>query len=329
MFLHLMVCWALLDIFGLPATLAQESNATCQSTFAWHESKHLTGPVVLLLPIGSRQTTHSGRVQRSVGLDIFGNIRTYIARAIAYSVPAILPTQEYAAPSGTYANSCECNTVAYSLVSACAACQGANYITWLAWTPNCNETAGSLPQAPPSGTVIPLWAYISVSIDGTWNATAAYINASATSPPATISGGPLQTTTASVQVASPSSITTTTSSHPGTNVGAIVGGVVGGIMGLLAVTGIVLLCVRKRYRHTNRYSAGQLTDIPQPVPPYVFSGEPVGCQAPAETRKVYNPDDPSTFPVPLEPPAVLPTAHTVPPMPSIHPLGAYTGAPEV
>jgi hypothetical protein len=55
----------------------------------------------------------------------------------AFTVPVLPSGYEYAGPSGKSKsddNLCECNTVTYSLLSACDACQGAN---WLTYDPLC------------------------------------------------------------------------------------------------------------------------------------------------------------------------------------------------
>ncbi|KIK98729.1 hypothetical protein PAXRUDRAFT_133604 [Paxillus rubicundulus Ve08.2h10] len=157
-----MVFWALLCALpsGLqPATLAQESNATCQPRFAWADNSLGQSPCIVAPYLESQCFTNGlCRLNPQAG-------------------------QYYEAPSGAYANPCECNTVAYSLVSACGACQGAIYLTWPARTVNCNATADSqfsgLPQAPPLGTAAPPWAFLGLGIDDTWNGEASYINATA------------------------------------------------------------------------------------------------------------------------------------------------------
>ncbi|KAF9246139.1 hypothetical protein BU15DRAFT_70255 [Melanogaster broomeanus] len=300
----------------------------------FHPLGGLSGPVGL---VGHLVQTTSNSCS-NVHCDMLARLQ------LGFSIPALPQGEEYTAPSGTNANRCECNTVAYSLVSACAACQDANYISWPAWIINCNATAvrqvaffllakhivigfSSLPEAPPPGTVVPPWAFISVNQNGTWNATAASLNA--TSIPTTTSSLAPQSTSTAAPLASPSSTTTSGPSHSGTNVGAIAGGVVGGVMGLLAVAGIILCCIR-RNRGTNRYSPGMLIEAPetnmtQSVPAYVFSGEPT------EAPKLYNPDDPSTFPLPHSPGPSNTTfmMNTQTSSLRLQPPGAYTGAPEV
>jgi hypothetical protein len=53
----------------------------------------------------------------------------------AFSVPALQPGYEYTGPSIDDYNLCKCNTVVYSLLSACDACQGAEWISYVLHPP--------------------------------------------------------------------------------------------------------------------------------------------------------------------------------------------------
>jgi hypothetical protein len=54
-----------------------------------------------------------------------------VSSLTVFTVDPLLPGNEYFGPSGTdNSNLCKCSTIAYSLVSACAACQGADWITY-------------------------------------------------------------------------------------------------------------------------------------------------------------------------------------------------------
>jgi len=46
-----------------------------------------------------------------------------------FTVSALPPDTHYAAPTVAEANSCECSTVTYSLISACVDCQNATFLT--------------------------------------------------------------------------------------------------------------------------------------------------------------------------------------------------------
>ena len=59
-------------------------------------------------------------------------VRTWPSHLLTvFTVDPLLPGEEYFGPSGVdNSNLCKCSTVAYSLVSACAACQDAEWITY-------------------------------------------------------------------------------------------------------------------------------------------------------------------------------------------------------
>ncbi|KAI6128276.1 hypothetical protein EDD17DRAFT_846712 [Pisolithus thermaeus] len=148
-----------------------------------------------------------------------------------FNVQSLDPGNEYSCPSGNNANACTCNTVTYSLLSACAACQNGTYVDWFAWVLNCSTTYVGYPESIPSGTAIPHWAYQDVTPDGNFNVTLA--KAVGDRPETTATNA---STTASL-TPSPSSSTSSTSSpstQESNNTGAIVGGVVGGVVGLVA-----------------------------------------------------------------------------------------------
>ncbi|KAF9234485.1 hypothetical protein BU15DRAFT_52578 [Melanogaster broomeanus] len=294
MFFRLVVYRAplvLLGIFsGLRTTLAQSSNATCSASYSWAMNSLRQSPCLVAAYLESQCI--NSLFQR---VCIVIHNRTYIQGPTEIEVPAHPNGQPYIAPSGTRANRCECNTVVYSLVSACGACQGANHLSWQGWIINCNVTADRqvvFPGATPMGTAIPPWAKMTVKCE--WrlhimlHKSYLIIFYSKAVP-----GTRLQPV--STLVTSPSSTTTSKSSHSGINVGAIAGGVVGGVIGLLAMAGTILYCIRRK-RGTNRHSSGMVVETPeanmtQSVPAYVPNGKP------AEARTLYNPDDPSTFPL--------------------------------
>ncbi|KAI0723520.1 hypothetical protein C8Q76DRAFT_398599 [Earliella scabrosa] len=65
---------------------------------------------------------------------------------------------------------CGCNTVMYSMLEACARCQypldvSLNQITWSQYAENCTSTSiSSYPNPIPSGTAIPAWAFIDITV---------------------------------------------------------------------------------------------------------------------------------------------------------------------
>ena len=61
----------------------------------------------------------------------FWRIRTILSVSAAFTLGTLTPGQTYSGPNVTTANSdqCNCNTVVYSVISACAACQQGGWPT--------------------------------------------------------------------------------------------------------------------------------------------------------------------------------------------------------
>ncbi|KAI0245139.1 hypothetical protein BJV78DRAFT_147273 [Lactifluus subvellereus] len=68
-------------------------------------------------------------------------------------------------------NLCLCNTVTYSLLSACGACQDDTWTTWSQYSFNCTNKmpVSSFPNPVPSGTGVPQWALLDVTLENNWN----------------------------------------------------------------------------------------------------------------------------------------------------------------
>ncbi|PSS19939.1 hypothetical protein PHLCEN_2v3112 [Hermanssonia centrifuga] len=65
---------------------------------------------------------------------------------------------------GFTATDCACNTVLYSLLSACAVCQSMTYVSWTSWEAFCSKVyVASYPDNIPSFTSVPQWAYLDVT----------------------------------------------------------------------------------------------------------------------------------------------------------------------
>ncbi|KIL68694.1 hypothetical protein M378DRAFT_822990 [Amanita muscaria Koide BX008] len=87
-----------------------------------------------------------------------------------------LPNISYAyfGPPAGEADPCRCSSVYYSLLAGCAACQDANWMRWNNYTQNCSTVYLTIFPSPiPSGTKVPHWAYLNVSIDGEFDPTEA------------------------------------------------------------------------------------------------------------------------------------------------------------
>ncbi|KAG8967553.1 hypothetical protein FRC03_009806 [Tulasnella sp. 419] len=195
-------------------------------------------------------------------------------------VPALVTQGPYNPPSGQGANQCRCNTVVYSLLSACSACQNGLVGTWSTWIQFCPPTfvtVADYPLAPPVDTEIPKWALVDPSKTGAWNVTEAQAIA-----------------------------TSAKKSSGGSNTGAIAGGVVGGVAGLALIGALAFLWHRRRQEKGDKvtpvpYGDPGFSATYQPeksVPPRTDLGTPapfLPAQTPAPF-KPYDPTDPSTFP---------------------------------
>ncbi|KAI0259719.1 hypothetical protein BC834DRAFT_603554 [Gloeopeniophorella convolvens] len=216
----------------------------------------------------------------------------------SFSIPQLPSTTvAYLGPKGPEdASLCQCNTVVYSLLSACDACQGASWIPWSEWKLNCTQVVAAtvFPNAIPSGTRVPHWAYLNVTVTDTWNAAQASqagdLPEAVASPESTVSSAATETPVSSSS-AKPSS-----TGH-GSNTGAIAGGVVGGVVGLGLVLGVGgWLLMKRRGTHVRShkvnsdmdqvYNRVTLHHTPEEEPP----------------KKYYNPADPTTFPSAITPP---------------------------
>jgi len=258
------------------------------------------------------------------------NVAAYLEATCGTGLFSIAPLPQgslYRGPNAGQDNLCQCNTIVYSLVSACGACQGSSsWIQWSQWRVNCStvSSAGTYPNAIPDGTRIPHWAYLDVSVADTWNATAAQsAGDSPESTPSTTSStsGPSSTT-------SPSS----SSNHNSSNTGAIAGGVVGGVVGASLVVGLIIWYTRRRRWRAVARPSPFMTDAPHMAEAF---GIPDSSTSPP-IPKYYDPSDPSTFPTSLASPSatVIQTtpgseqAHgpTTPPI-SVNDRNRYTGLP--
>ncbi|KAK0459822.1 uncharacterized protein EV420DRAFT_292507 [Desarmillaria tabescens] len=193
-------------------------------------------------------------------------------------------------------NECECSSVVYSLVSACAVCQERNYLSWDAWKANCSSVYYSIfPKNIPIQTTVPVWAYANYSDLDEFDVFTAQSLASEKQPDSSFIPEP--TTSNNLQVPHPASTTTTTSSSttttptvmttsadspsPTTNEKNVesaarsrtIGIVIWVIVGLVAILGLSILSVYltrrwRRYQErkllTPRYHAVHSRENSQP-----------------------------------------------------------------
>ncbi|KLO10747.1 hypothetical protein SCHPADRAFT_892133 [Schizopora paradoxa] len=67
-------------------------------------------------------------------------------------------------------SNCTCNTVTYSIMSACSICQGQTYMTWDNWSLSCSiKTIGQFPDDLPPAASVPAWAYGEITTNDTFN----------------------------------------------------------------------------------------------------------------------------------------------------------------
>ncbi|KAF9527008.1 hypothetical protein CPB83DRAFT_856978 [Crepidotus variabilis] len=178
-----------------------------------------------------------------------------------YPVHALPDNSHYVGPTLDSANPCQCNTVVYSLMSACGACQGRSYLSWSVWTANCPMVSTGYPESIPSGLAIPGWAYLDVKTNDNFDQSGARDHSNSTEstavPSPTSSRSQFLTTTTLSSSINTLSLGPTqpaadnTASILNHHANAVGGGVVGGLFGLLFIAGAGgwYYFIRKRRRH--------------------------------------------------------------------------------
>ncbi|PPR02127.1 hypothetical protein CVT24_011349 [Panaeolus cyanescens] len=164
----------------------------------------------------------------------------------------------------------------------------------------------ALPITLPSNSTVPPWAWADVVSQGAFDIAIAQTITTTPAPGPTPTSSDTSSNT-STSRSSPSSTNTSSSSDGGgksTSVGAIVGSVIGGliIIGLVVVLVVWLLLRSKR-----KAAAAVATGIPS-SPPMSGTGYVVTAFPPVNPAstggigmpKLYNPDDPSTFPMMMD-----------------------------
>jgi len=274
----------------------------------------------------------------------------------------------YLGPTVAVQNSCRCSSVYYSMLSACAACQGRDWLDWSEYDGNCTTIyPGVFLQPIPAGTRVPGWAYADVRVTGTFNVSVAESldsrpeSTGAASP--TGSSVPTSRTSPSLgttsRTASSSGATSSQSNgSSGSNAGAIAGGVIGGVVGLALIGGIAFFFLRRRRQSSGQPPSSAFNTTPYMAAPhnpdqnmsYNPSANPFTPVTPAQ-QNLYDPSDPSTFPTSPAPVSPYTNTYTPPPqsqtyssfqgsatqvgphpqmpMPGPAPTGHYTGAPEL
>ncbi|KAJ7273317.1 hypothetical protein C8J57DRAFT_1506841 [Mycena rebaudengoi] len=252
---------ALSALFLARLAIGQVTNATCSPTFGWASNSLGQSPCSVAAFLGS--VCHT-----------------------AFVVPA-LPnsTNLYAPPSVNEVNPCACSSVFYSLLQACAACQGATLLPWSKFDANCVMVYSQIfDENIPAGTAVPHWAYqdVNAQTDGTFNITLAQTQKELNAPESTPISKPTSASLPSGTSVAPSS--------KKSNAGAIAGGVVGGVVGAALITIAALWFIRRRRRGA---APSNLVAVPMG---YHSTGDITPFTSAIPTPKLYDPADPSTFP---------------------------------
>ncbi|KAI0793750.1 hypothetical protein C8Q74DRAFT_530116 [Fomes fomentarius] len=208
---------------------------------------------------------------------------------------------------------CACNTVMFSLIAACAWCQGyangVGMVNWQDWTrscPNIGDVTESVifPLPVPNQTVIPDWASTPgpLLMDGRWDENTAFSLAQRAASTTSFFVSTTSDLTTSSSQSGSIAPTATASNTPGSIaphknvIGPALGGALGGLVGLLLIGGGVWWYLR---RH-KLSSLHQSNMDPAPAPQHYGNGS-VGPR-PQLTQYaktvLYNPDDPRTYPAP-------------------------------
>ncbi|KAF9053431.1 hypothetical protein BJ165DRAFT_1591235 [Panaeolus papilionaceus] len=253
--------------------------------------------------------------------------------------PALGVGDDYLVPLGIESQAaCICNSVFYSMSSACAYCQDRTWKTWSDFSQNCSTVyVQNFPYPIPGQTRIPTWAYVDVktvfqfSPDIGKIIDASGLPDSAAVPSATGTGTKTPARTAT-HTPTPNAVS---AHHKKSNTGAIAGGVVGGSAILCIVAG-VLYC-RGRGRKKAQAMPSTVEEAHEPSSLVQDTQKPISLMqevtvhkptfeaSSVDPVKQYDPDDPSTYPLLSSPngtPMTSGTSTTLPTPPM------YSGAPE-
>ncbi|KAK7467282.1 hypothetical protein VKT23_004339 [Stygiomarasmius scandens] len=263
---------ALLSFFiGIPVhwleVVAQSTDATCVlSSFQWSFNSHKESPC-------------------KVASSLIG-----VCYNTNYNVAPLPEDNHYLGPTIDDSNPCQCNTVIYSLMSACGLCQNRTIASWSEWSSNCASSYTYYPESIPSDTAVPGWAYLDVKSQGSFNEDLAKQNANATESTAP----PVPTSTSSVSASSTSSTeaaTTSSASPPDPSAAALAeedrrdkigGGIVGGALGLFGLVALfIVLHRRRRLQQQNTLSSIPSEGSKEALPTVEISSVPYAHHSPS------------------------------------------------
>ncbi|KAI9508314.1 hypothetical protein F5148DRAFT_1284250 [Russula earlei] len=202
-----------------------------------------------------------------------------------FLIPQLASGNHYTGPSGSDATDmCECNSVFYSLLSACSGCQKGIWIPYGQWSENCSavEPVSTYPRKISSATLVSAWAFLNVSDSQPWdNVTACAFGRNPES------GGTYRPPFAPQFNAGNAF-----------SLGVLVGAITGSTILTLIIVGGGVWYILKRIRRRRRWP---ITD------PKYFSTRPLiagqengggegEVRTPEPDKKFYDPSDPSTYP---------------------------------
>ncbi|KAF8578000.1 hypothetical protein K439DRAFT_509299 [Ramaria rubella] len=216
--------------------MSRAINATCSPQFKWMDNTQGVDPCTIA----------------SILLGICTTSGVFI-------VPPLEQNTFYLSPTSQDANPCQCNTVAYSLLSACAFCQGGTYNSFTNWSSNCPKDIVARQSFPNQSTLsinIPPYAFLPLAANDDWDPSAAKtttqsLNASETSTITIIS-----TPVTALSTMSPSSVSS--ASKAGNNLQIII--VV--VVVLTLIASLVGLFLFFKFRHNPRHRYGRLFTHP-------------------------------------------------------------------
>ncbi|KAI0260306.1 hypothetical protein BC834DRAFT_554096 [Gloeopeniophorella convolvens] len=243
-------------LFASRLASAQLTYPICPNTLSWTFNSFGEGPCAVAAAL---QGVCNNGGEHDFSLSYFLGLKT----PEVFKIPLLPKGDSYTGPNGSGDNSdlCKCNTVVYSLMSACDACQNAEWISWEQWTQNCTaiDPPTTFSNLIPSGTRVPAWAFINVTETGTWDPLLAFRVGdpmeAIPSEAGTLAAPPVPTSTQTKVPGLSSQQLGESSSH--SHVAAIVGGVVGGLA--LIALGVVLALWRARVRRRSATRAA--TDV--------------------------------------------------------------------
>ncbi|KAI0771928.1 hypothetical protein BD413DRAFT_547077 [Trametes elegans] len=295
----------------LNGSLAQGTDAVCLTGYEWMSNSKGQSPCLVSSYL----------------------LSPCVTTAAASYVSPLLYGYHYNSPQNnpSSATPCRCSTVFYSTISACATCQGQGsfILPWSTYSTNCSTVySRQYPDDIPGGTAVPAWAYIDVIANDTFNPVVARavaeqgidhslcicpraqthrnqgaIESTATSngPTATsLASAPGVSQTAAGAPQSPDGNNTDgspSSSKSSTDIGAIVGGAVGGVVGVVGIGLAVFFWLRRKRNAAHNAPTGPVDLVGGENGQYVEkAAETDAFVAPLPSPKVYDPNDPSTFP---------------------------------